>query len=85
MQTKAQNQSYQEMRIPQCSQYVKALLQCPERKVCTNLANSIDETHDAVYKEMKTFSQNNYETRQELKISRPSILIKIIRLPYSMM
>jgi hypothetical protein len=67
MQTKAQNQSYQEMRIPQCSQYVKALLQCPERKVCTNLANSIDETHDAVYKEMKTFSQKNYETRQELK------------------
>ena len=62
----AQSQSYQEVEIPQCPQYVEALLACSERKVCTNLANSIDTTHDTVYKEMQTFSQSN-ETSDTLK------------------
>jgi Transposase DDE domain len=67
MHSNAQSQSYQETAIPQCPKYVEALLKCPERKVCTNLANSINTTHDVVYKEMKDISQNSDITKKDIQ------------------
>lgn len=42
-------QSYQKTDTPQ---YVKALLLCSEKKVCTNLSNAIDISHDTIYREI---------------------------------
>ena len=44
------NQSYHKLNTPQ---YVQALLQCPDRKVCTNLAKALNVSHDNVYRDFK--------------------------------
>lgn len=41
---------YQKKEIPQ---YVTGLLKCPERKVCTNLAETLEESHDAIYRDFQ--------------------------------
>ena len=41
------NQSYHKLETPQ---YVKALLKCSEKKVCTNLARTLDVSHDEMYR-----------------------------------
>lgn len=48
------NQSYQKIATPQ---YVEALLHCSERKVCTNLAKTINRSHDFIYEEMARTSR----------------------------
>ena len=65
MQMNAQNQSYQETQIPQCPKYVNGLLLCQKRKVCTNLGEAVNETHDTLYREMCDFSATE-ETKETL-------------------
>jgi hypothetical protein len=59
MQTNAQNRSYQDSQISQCPKYVGALLACSTRKVCTNLAESVNESHDVIYREMDNFAESD--------------------------
>ena len=42
-------QSYQKINVPQ---YVEALLLCPDKKVCTNLANTLNKSHDTIQREI---------------------------------
>lgn len=52
-------QSYQKSNQPQ---YVEALLLCEKRKVCTNLAKEVNESHDSLYYEFKNASGRPDET-----------------------
>jgi len=45
------NQSYHKLETPQ---YVEALLQCKDKKVCTNLAKTLNVSHDNVYRNFRT-------------------------------
>lgn len=45
------NQSYQKIET---SQYVEALLQTKDRKVCTNLAKTLNVSHDDIYRNFIT-------------------------------
>jgi SRSO17 transposase len=65
MQVNAQNQSYQQVQISQCPKYVNGLLLCGKRKVCTNLAKSVNESHDTIYREMDELSKTE-ETKEIL-------------------
>ena len=45
------NQSYHKLETPQ---YVEALLRCQDKKVCTNLAKTLDVSHDNLYRRFRT-------------------------------
>lgn len=65
MQVNAQNKSYQDTQIPQCPKYVSGLLCCDKRKVCTNLGEALNESHDKLYREICNFSETE-ETQKTL-------------------
>jgi SRSO17 transposase len=56
--------SYQKFRG---QQYVEALLHCSEKKVCTNLANVMNVSHDSIYRNFKKPIRQTDGTLEELK------------------
>lgn len=58
------NQSYQNYSVPQ---YVEALLQCEEKKVCTNLGKTLNLSHDKVYNDFKKAAESNECEIESLK------------------
>lgn len=64
-----QNQSYQDLQISQCPKYVEGLLACSTRKVCTNIADSVNESHDAIYREMSAHAESDDTSKQLREIA----------------
>jgi hypothetical protein len=58
------NQSYQKSNQ---SQYVEAILLCEKKKVCTNLAKELNESHDSLYYELKNASERPEKTTSDLE------------------
>jgi hypothetical protein len=57
-------QSYQKLTPPQ---YVKALLSCQNKKVCTNLADELSRSHDSLYREFEKAANKKESTTEILK------------------
>ncbi|MFA6263771.1 MAG: transposase [Candidatus Babeliales bacterium] len=57
-------QSYQKTNTPQ---YVEALLLCPEKKVCTNLSDTINRSHDSVQRELACAAAKQEDATQSLR------------------
>lgn len=65
------NQSYQNLKT---GQYVEALLKCSDKKVCTNLARTMNTSHDSIYRSFDNPTEDTSETLEELKwLSRTSL------------
>jgi hypothetical protein len=64
-------QSYQKLDQPQ---YVEALVFCQKRKVCTNLAKELNESHDSLYYEFKKASDKPEETIANLECIAQDVL-----------
>ena len=58
------NQSYHKLETPQ---YVEALLQCQDKKVCTNLAKTLNVSHDNVYRNFRTSISNAKHSSRALE------------------
>lgn len=58
------NRAYQKYEVPQ---YVDGLLKCTGRKVCTNLATTLNVSHDKIYNTMQHAIQSNDETVRTLE------------------
>ena len=58
------NQSYHKLEAPQ---YVEALLQCQEKKVCTNLAKTLNVSHDVVYRNFRTSISSTDHSSRDLE------------------
>ena len=56
--------SYHKTELPQ---YVEALLQTPERKVCTNLSKIMNTSHDMIYRELKSSIGSIRESQRSLE------------------
>jgi Transposase DDE domain len=67
------NQSYQDLKISQCPKYVDGLLACSTRKVCTNIADCLNESHDVVYREMSDYAGSD-NTNAQLREIATSVL-----------
>jgi hypothetical protein len=57
-------QSYQKITPPQ---YVEALLLCRNKKVCTNLADELNRSHDSLYREFEIAANKKESTSDILK------------------
>lgn len=57
-------QSYQKTNTPQ---YVKALLLCPEKKVCTNLSDTLNRSHDSVQRSFACAAAKQEDATQLLR------------------
>lgn len=57
-------QSYQKLGA---GQYVEALLHCSDKKVCTNLAESTNVSHDSIYRNFDNPIEKTNEILDELK------------------
>ena len=58
------NQSYHKSETPQ---YVEALLQCPDKKVCTNLAKTVAVPHDTMYRNFKNSISSEQHSSKALE------------------
>lgn len=58
-------QLYQEGKS---GQYVEALLKCKEKKVCTNLANTMDVSHDSMYRVFENPIDSVEDIRNKIKV-----------------
>ena len=58
------NRSYQKFSG---EQYVEALLHCSKKKICTNLANVMNISHDSIYRDFKKPSKQTVGILEELK------------------
>ena len=58
------DQSYQKLSN---RQYVEALLNCSDKKVCTNLAKTMNVTHDSMYRNFKDPIEQTKNTLEDLK------------------
>lgn len=67
------NQAYQDLKISQCPKYVDGLLACSTRKVCTNIADSANASHDAIYREMSSYAGSD-NTNEQLREIATSVL-----------
>lgn len=59
------DQSYQNLKT---EQYVEALLKCSGRKVCTNLAKTMNVPHDSMYRSFGNPIERANETLDKLKL-----------------
>lgn len=57
-------QSYQKIETPQ---YVEALLLCSEKKVCTNLSDTINRSHDSIQRELDCAVEKQEDATQSLR------------------
>ena len=57
-------QSYQKFSE---QQYVEALLHCPNKKVCTNLAETMGVSHDSMYRNFENHGEQIESARKEIE------------------